>query len=174
MRISTRIATTALVLCATAAPSRAQDEPAKQWVWLARQGVYGYGYQIEDGPHRGLWRIDPGSKRGPDDLAPAADPYGFAPILNTLRASAGLAPVEYDADLSRWAARNNAEQSARGLGHHVNPNCFQNSAWNTPDAAGTADQWVASAGHRENMLAPSVRTFGIAYGPGPYWTLNLR
>src|SRR4051794_12449507 len=65
--------------------------PAKQWVWLAKQGVYGYGYQIQDGPHKGLWRIDPDSKRTPEEVSPPAeDPYGFAAELNRYRVSAGL------------------------------------------------------------------------------------
>lgn len=176
MRTTTQIATTALVLLGMAAAAPADEAPAKQWVWLARQGVWGYGYRIEDGPHRGLWRIDPGSKRAPEDLAPtpAADPYGFAAILNQYRASVGLHPLEYDPDLSAWAVRNNEHQAGRGLGHHVNPNCHQNCAFNTPDAASTADQWIGSRGHRANLLAPAARSFGIAYGPGPYWTLNLR
>jgi len=173
MRIS-RIITASLIVFGMSAACRGEDEPAKQWVWLAKQGVWGYGYQLEDGPHRGLWRIDPGSKRTPEEMAPAADPYGFAAIINQYRAAAGLPALDYDHDLSSWAAMNNAEQSSRGLGHHVNPNCYQNCAWNTPDASSTAEQWLASPGHRQNMYSPSVRSFGIAYGPGPYWTLNLR
>jgi len=189
-----RITTAALALIALTAPalSLAQDEPTKQWVWLARQGVWGYGYQLQDGPHRGLWRIDPDSKRPPEEPAqeqepesepepeptatpaPAADPYGFAALLNTYRAAAGLPPLAYDNDLSAWASQNNAEQAGRGLGHHVNPNCFQNCAWNTPDAASTAGEWMNSPAHRANMLSPTVTRYGIAYGPGPYWTLNAQ
>jgi hypothetical protein len=42
------------------APVLAQaTEPQKQWVWLAQEGVYGYGYQRTDG----LWEIDAGSRR---------------------------------------------------------------------------------------------------------------
>lgn len=174
MRITIRLLTTAFVLLAPTATARADDEPTKQWVWLSKQGVWGYGYQLDDGPHKGLWRIDPGSKRTPEELLPSTDPYGFAAILNQQRAAAGLPPLEYDHDLSSWAAMNNAHQADRGLGHHVNPNCHQNCAWNTPDAASTANTWLNSPAHRDNMYSPNVRTFGIAYGPGPYWTLNLR
>jgi hypothetical protein len=35
--------------------------PAKQWVWLPKQGLWGFGRQRPDG----LWVIDPGSKRQP-------------------------------------------------------------------------------------------------------------
>ena len=90
----TRILSLALILSASAvraaddeAPAPAADAaPAKQWVWLAKQGVWGYGYQIKEGPHSGLWRIDANSKRRP---APAGDPYGFATILNRFRAFDG-------------------------------------------------------------------------------------
>jgi hypothetical protein len=169
-----RIITATLVLMATAALSRAQDEPVKQWVWLSKQGVWGYGYQIQDGPNRGLWRVDPDSKRSPEELLPATDPYGFAAVLNRYRSEAGLPPVAYDHELSAWAAQNNAEQSSRGMGHHINPNCYQNCAWNTPDAASVGEAWMESRGHRANMLAPSISRFGIAFGPGPYWTMNAK
>lgn len=110
--------------------------------------------------------------------APAAvvsgDPYGFAAILNNYRASAGLPPVAYDPNLSNWASQNNAAQTRKGLGHHVNPNCFQNCAWNYSDVWSAATGWMNSAGHRQNMLSPSIRRFGIAYGPGPYWTWNAQ
>jgi hypothetical protein len=43
---------------APAAPV-APAAPAKRWVWLAKQGVYGYGFQRQDG----LWVVDPSSKR---------------------------------------------------------------------------------------------------------------
>jgi uncharacterized protein YkwD len=107
-------------------------------------------------------------------VAAQGDPYGFAQILNRYRASAGLAPVSYDPSLSAWASQNNAAQCRRGIGHHVNPNCFQNCGWNYQDAPSAALAWMRSPGHRQNMLSPSISRFGIAYGPGPYWTLNAR
>jgi hypothetical protein len=174
MNGTTRIVTTALIVVSLAASCLAQDPPKKAWVWLNSQGVWGYGFQLEDGPHKGLWRIDPDSKRAPEEAVPTTDPYGFAAILNQYRAVAGLHALAYDHDMSAWAAQNNAAQSERGLGHHISANFFQNCSWNTPDAASTADEWMNSRGHRANMLSSSVTHFGIAYGPGPYWTLNLR
>jgi Cysteine-rich secretory protein family len=174
MSAMTRISSVALTLLTFTIASQAQDQPPKQWVWLNTQGVFAYGYQIQDGPYRGLWRVDPDSKRAPEDLAPATDPYGFAAILNTYRAHAGLSPLAYDQELSAWAANNNAEQATRGIGHHVVPNCYQNCAWNTPDASSVGQAWMESRGHRANMLNGSVTRFGIAFGPGPYWTMNLR
>lgn len=152
----------------TSGPRAASE---KRWVWLERQGVWGYGYQLTDGPNRGLWRIDPGTKRAP---APPADPHGFTAMLNRLRSAVGLQPVAYDTDLTAWASQNNVAQCSQGLGHHVNPNCYQNSAWNTPDAESTFNTWLNSPGHRENMLAPEITRVGLAHGPGPYWTLNAR
>lgn len=104
----------------------------------------------------------------------AADPYGFAGILNRIRMAAGLRPLSYDSNLSAWASQNNAAQSSRGLGHHILPNCFQNCCWNVGDAGSAANMWMNSPAHRDNMLNPSVSRFGIAYGPGPYWTLNAQ
>jgi hypothetical protein len=103
-----------------------------------------------------------------------SDPYGFSRILNAYRASAGLPPVAYDPNLSAWASQNNAAQSRKGIGHHVNPGCFQNCGWNYASAWDVANGWLHSPGHRANMLQPGITRFGIAYGPGPYWTLNVR
>ncbi len=122
--------------------------------------------------------LSPAPEAPPAPSAPATeasgDPYGFAAILNNYRASAGLPPVAYDPNLSNWASQNNAAQTRRGLGHHVNPNCFQNCAWNCTDIWSAATSWMNSAGHRQNMLSPSISRFGIAYGPGPYWTMNAQ
>ena len=186
--MSMRIFTTTVVLIFTAAIAHAQqtpgpvaparpstttksdlrpgpkaDTPVKQWVWLEKQGLWGYGR-----------RIDPDTKRPPAVPEPPADPHGFTAMLNRLRATVGLGPVAYDQDLSAWAARNNAAQCHRGLGHHVNPNCLQNSAWNTPDASSTLSTWLNSPGHRENLLSPEITRVGLAHGPGPYWTMNAR
>src|SRR5947209_3608859 len=108
MSTLTRIMKVALILSAAAVlgaaaevPATAPElelelEPARQWVWLESQGVWGYGYQIQAGAERGLWRIDPGSKRAPLP----ADPYGFADVLNRTRMSMGLPPAVYDPELS--------------------------------------------------------------------------
>jgi hypothetical protein len=68
------------------APPVAQAEaPVKRWVWLEKQGLYGFGYQRPDG----LWVIDPGSKRPtlPTNNANApAQPTALAP---TITASTG-------------------------------------------------------------------------------------
>jgi hypothetical protein len=163
------IAALVMVMSSFTSASASQTEPEKQWVWLADQGVWGFGYQLQDGPHRGLWRIDPDSKR-----PPACDPYGFLHVLNRYRAAHGLPAVNYDPDLSSWASLNNAAQCRHGIGHHVTPNCNQNAGYNYTNAEEVAAGWMNSPGHRANMLTADISRLGIAYGPGPYWTMNVR
>jgi Cysteine-rich secretory protein family len=174
MSATLRVAIAAVVSSSLLASCRAEDQPTKSWVWLRSQGVWGFGYQIKEGPFKGLWRIDPDSKRAPNEVIPGVDPYGFSAYLNYYRAAAGLPPLAYDSDLTAWASQNNLAQAGQGIGHHIVPNCSQNCAWNTPDAASTADEWMRSRGHRKNMLDSSVTRYGIAFGPGPYWTMNAR
>jgi hypothetical protein len=183
MRFTSRMTAAALFLTSltVAWPSLAQDAPDRPPVQVADRRMHRTDLTRPDG-----WRSpSPRTVREADSPAyplpapapapePLTDPYGFASILNSYRASAGLPPVAYDPHLSSWAIQNNAAQCHRGLGHHVNPNCYQNCGWNYADAWSVAIGWINSPGHRENLLAPSITRFGIAYGPGPYWTLNAR
>lgn len=108
----------------------------------------------------------------PAQAAPASygsDPYGFLSWLNGIRASYGLGAVNYDANLSNWAALNNDQQQARGLGHFVmGPARRQNSAMGGvfPGA-----MWMASPAHRAALLDPTISWIGIA-AAGAYWTFN--
>ena len=99
---------------------------------------------------------------------------GFGAILNSQRASAGLSPLAYDPNLSAWASQNNAEQCNRGIGHHLNPECLQNCAYNHTSSEEVMQGWMQSPGHRRNIMNPDATRFGIAYGPGPYWTMNAK
>lgn len=101
------------------------------------------------------------------------DPYGFKFYLDGFRHDLGLCSLRYDSNLSSWATQNNIIQNQRGLGHYVNPNCWQNSGWNYSDTYSVFLGWYNSPGHRSAMMA-NVTSYGIAHGPGPYWTLNLR
>jgi len=140
------------------------SDPVKQWVWLPKQNCWGYGYQRPDG----YWQIDPGSKR--PAAASGEDPYGFVSWLNTTRSSFGLSAVGYDQNLTNWAAMNNTQQQARGIGHHVmGPARRQNAAIGS--AASIGAQWMASPAHRAALLDPNIRMIGIA-GLGAYWTFN--
>lgn len=98
------------------------------------------------------------------------DAYGFLGWLNATRASYGLSPVGYDANLESWAASNNAQQQSRGLGHYVMGSARrQNSAMGAYSSIGS--MWMNSAAHRAALLDPSIRSIGIA-GSGSYWTFN--
>jgi uncharacterized protein YkwD len=101
-----------------------------------------------------------------------AGDYGFTAWLNGVRARYGLAPVSFDGGLANWAAVNNAQQAARGLGHFVmGPARRQNCAMG--NSASIGSQWMNSPAHRAALLDPTIRWIGLA-GSGMYWTLNVR
>ena len=101
---------------------------------------------------------------------PSGDPYGFTAWLNGVRAQYGLGAVGVDPNLSNWAAMNNGQQNAMGMGHHVmGPARRQNSGMG---ASTTVWQmWMASPAHQAALLDPSISMIGIAAG-GAYWTFN--
>ena len=103
-------------------------------------------------------------------FVPAGDPYGFTAWLNGVRAQYGLGAVGVDPNLSNWAAMNNGQQNAMGMGHHVmGPARRQNSGMG---ASSTVWQmWMASPAHQAALLDPSISMIGIAAG-GAYWTFN--
>jgi len=103
-------------------------------------------------------------------VASGGDAYGFTAWLNGVRASYGLGAVGYDPNLESWAAMNNGQQAARGLGHHVmGPARRQNSAMGA--FPGIESMWMASPGHRAALLDPTITWIGIA-GAGAWWTFN--
>jgi uncharacterized protein YkwD len=100
----------------------------------------------------------------------AGDPYGFLGWLNATRAAYGLPAVAYDPNLSGWAAMNNDQQAARGMGHFVmGPARRQNSAMGAFGNIGS--MWMNSPAHRAALLDPTIRAIGIA-GLGAFWTFN--
>ena len=177
MSTLTRILTLALILSASAVRGGGRRSTGTgtsagtgETMGLARQtGCLGLRLSDQGRPSEAA---SGGSTPARSGLRAPADPYGFAAVLNRIRASMGLRPVAYDPSLSSWASQNNVAQSNRGLGHHVNPNCYQNCGWNYADAESVAMGWMNSPGHRQNMLQPDMSRFGIAFGPGPYWTMN--
>jgi uncharacterized protein YkwD len=103
-------------------------------------------------------------------VAEVGDPYGFVSWLNATRASYGLSAVGYDANLTNWAAMNNDQQAARGMGHFVmGPARRQNSAMGA--FANIGSMWMNSPAHRAALLDPTITAIGIA-GLGAYWTFN--
>jgi uncharacterized protein YkwD len=100
----------------------------------------------------------------------SGDPYGFTAWLNGVRARSGLAPVGHDANLSSWAAVNNGQQNARGLGHHVMGYARRQNA-GMGAAATVWSMWMASPAHQAALLDPTITRIGIA-ASGSYWTFN--
>lgn len=169
MRITTPIAAACLLLTLAAAlPARAQQAEASSDDSTVR--IASRDTDLRRSSVSGHRHAEPAYSQP----VYSGDPYGFLNILNHYRASVGLHPVAYDPNLSAWASQNNAVQCRRGIGHHVSPNCLQNCGWNYQSASEVAAGWLRSPGHRDNMLSPSITRVGIAYGPGPYWTLNAR
>jgi uncharacterized protein YkwD len=106
----------------------------------------------------------------PAAAQPAGDPYGFTSWLNSVRAQYGLPAVGFDPNLANWAAVNNNQQLARGMGHFVmGPARRQNCAMGSYSSI--FGMWMASPAHRAALLDPSIRWIGLA-GAGAYWTFN--
>ncbi len=116
-------------------------------------------------------------------------------LVNAARASAGLAPLNLDAALNAAAARQAADQAANNfLGHTgsdgsdpgsrasaagyswsmIGENAAQR--WDV-SASGVMDQWMGSAGHRQNILTPEFTDMGLAFATAAdgkvYYTMVL-
>jgi uncharacterized protein YkwD len=102
----------------------------------------------------------------------AGDPYGFTAWLNGVRARNGRGPVGHDPNLSAWAATNNGQQRARGMGHHVMTATRRQNAAAGPASAAWPN-WMASSPHQAALLDPTLTWIGIAFD-GYYWTFNGR
>jgi uncharacterized protein YkwD len=112
-------------------------------------------------------------------------------LVNALRLEHGLAPLEHDAALSELARERSADMARRGYFSHDIPGIGDATLWvlnELPDALEAAenlgrsnagdgvvlgilfDAWVASPGHRGNMLKPAINRVGIGVaeiaGPG--------
>ena len=103
--------------------------------------------------------------QAPAQAQPQADPYGFVAWLNGVRAQSGLGAVQYDQNLSAWAASN----SQRGFGHSVRAGRRQNVGMGAFGAV--CQMWLASGPHRVALLDPGITRVGIA-NAGGVWTFN--
>lgn len=112
-----------------------------------------------------------------------------ARYLNAYRAKSGLAPLSSDPRLVRAAGAQCAIMIAHGrIGHAFGsgtsfsermrqagiPRGYQaeNVARGQRSIAEVMRAWMASRGHRRNMLDPKMSVFGIAFKNG-YWALVL-
>lgn len=100
--------------------------------------------------------------------------HATASGINSVRAQYGLPALAYDITMEQWAGINNQHQRARGMGHYVvAPARRQNAAYNYADAGSVIRAWMASAGHRDAILDPTITVIGVAWD-GVYWTMNAR
>lgn len=167
---------TTLLLCVVlgqspSAPVVQETLGAVETVWIPSYNSYCKGQKILTGDPAlvGWYRILEVLQQQPIVQSNGYDPYGFLGWLNSVRASYGLSAVGYDQNLSNWAAMNNNQQHARGLGHFImGPARRQNAAMTGGFPGG---MWMASAGHRSALLDPTISWIGIA-ATGAYWTFN--
>jgi uncharacterized protein YkwD len=108
-----------------------------------------------------------------------------ATTLNGFRAANGLKGLRQDASLTAMASSHSHDMARRNSLDH---NGFmqsrgpggaraENVAFGCGDAACAIRVWSNSAGHRRNMLIPSLTRYGIASATSSkgrkYWTLML-
>nr|WP_228389985.1 CAP domain-containing protein [Streptomyces smaragdinus] len=127
----------------------------------------------------------------PVDTATAAEAEVLR-LVNQERAKAGCQPVTADAELAALAGAYSADMAARGFFDHTDPD--GDDPWERAEAAGVSnvggeniargqanaqsvmDAWMASEGHRANILNCDFKTLGVgAYfaSGGPWWTQSF-
>jgi uncharacterized protein YkwD len=132
--------------------------------------------------------------------APAPAPAPAAPavsaaesqvlsLVNTERAKAGCAPVTADPALAAVARAHSADMRDRHFFSHTNPDGLdpfararaagisyaraENIAYGQRDAAAVMAAWMASTGHRQNILNCGLSRLGVGVAEGtggPWWT----
>lgn len=127
----------------------------------------------------------------PMTQAQVAD-FGQASLdwVNAARAKSGRGAVGLSPALTRTAAAHASDMAKKGYFSHTGANgssigdrvrrqkyrfCFV--AENIAKGQGTLDEvlrgWMASPGHRQNMLHESAAEFGLVRGPGNLWVMVL-
>ncbi|CAA9389451.1 MAG: Glutamate synthase [NADPH] large chain [uncultured Rubellimicrobium sp.] len=125
---------------------------------------------------------------GPATLVSSSAGMSFGDALNQVRSQSGLGALRQDAHLT-GAAQAFAEDMARhgyfshqgrdgstvstrvraagcrGRGYFA-----ENIAWGQRTAQSTFDGWMASSGHRRNMLGENYGAYGLGQSGG-YWVL---
>ncbi|MER8048114.1 CAP domain-containing protein [Streptomyces sp. NPDC094032] len=113
-------------------------------------------------------------------------------LVNVERAKVGCVAVRSDADLAALAGAFSADMAARGFFDHTNPDGLtpwaradkagvsglgaENIARGQVDAAAVMKSWMASDGHRANILNCDYKTLGVGVhfaDGGPWWTQDF-
>ncbi|RKN06741.1 CAP domain-containing protein [Streptomyces radicis] len=139
----------------------------------------------------------------PETTAPAEDPEpggdagqqaaeAVLALVNEERANAGCRPLTLDAALTNLAIAHSRDMAERGYFDHTDPDGRtpwdraaaagvshlggENIARGQPDARAVMDAWMASEGHRANILNCDYTTLGVGAhfaDGGPWWTQNF-
>lgn len=113
-------------------------------------------------------------------------------LVNVERAKVGCVAVRSDADLAALAGAFSADMAARNFFDHTNPDGLtpwvraekagvsglgaENIARGQVDAAAVMKSWMASDGHRANILNCDYKTLGVGVhfaDGGPWWTQDF-
>ncbi len=117
-------------------------------------------------------------------------------LVNVERAAEGLPPLSYDAGLGAAARGHSEDMGLQNYFSHTGLDgrtacgrvtdagytwnyCGENIAAGQPTPEDVIDTWMASAGHRANILNPNFCDIGVGYAYvanstyGHYWTQNF-
>ncbi|MET9954167.1 CAP domain-containing protein [Streptomyces sp. NPDC006339] len=113
-------------------------------------------------------------------------------LVNVERAQVGCAPVRSDAGLAALAGAFSADMAARDFFHHIDPDGAtpwsraakagitnlgaENIARGQVDAVAVMKSWMASDGHRANILNCDYKELGVGVhfaDGGPWWTQDF-
>jgi hypothetical protein len=117
-------------------------------------------------------------------------------LVNVERAAEGLPPLSTDADLASAARGHSEDMGLQNYFSHTGLDgrtpcdrmtdagyiwnyCGENIAASQPTPEDVIDTWMASAGHRANILNPNYCDIGVGYAYvasstyGHYWTQNF-
>lgn len=131
----------------------------------------------------------PSATRAVPVSAPLGSHGGVVAMLNQQRSSAGLPPVSRSQQLDHVALIHAQDQIQRGFFGHRGSNgsnvharitaagydaCLsaENIAMGQTSEAAVMGDWMASSGHRANILHPRAEQFGFAQA-GDHWVMVL-
>ncbi len=140
------------------------------------------GYQSAEGQGEVVWWPRP---QGEGDAGEAGDSAAFAQqvleLTNQARREAGLPPLKLNETLQAVALAHAQDMAAHDFVGHVGSDgstlaqrlrnagftgwlmASENVAAGFSTPEGVVAAWLASPGHRENLLHPSLREIGVAY-----------
>jgi len=130
---------------------------------------------------------EPAPQPPPTPVDPATLEAALVAGINAQRAAAGLPPLQLDPDLVIVARERSSDMAQRGYFSHVSPTgetfksimqshgvacswCGENIAYNNfgddQTVAVVLSAWMASPGHRDNVLRPDFSRVGVGVALG--------